>query len=247
MSTNATRAIAAQRRYYTDTAARYDHMHAHESDDDDWNIQLVCALLRLIDARSILDVGAGTGRGVQRSRSSAPKTFVCGVEPVAALIDQAMKKRHDSAMDFVQASGDALPFADGSFDAVCSFGLLHHVPKPNVIVGEMLRVARRALLIVDSNRFGQGWWPMRASKLLLYKFGLWPLVNYAKTRGKRYLYTEGDGIAYSYSAYDSFDQIAKWADRLMIVPSEPSTANSWLHPLLTATGVLVAAFKEAQR
>ncbi len=244
MSTKVADSIVAQRRYYTETAARYDHMHAHEGDDDDWNVRLVCAFLGVIGAKSILDVGAGTGRGMQRLQLSAPDLFVCGVEPVAALVDQGLAKRLDPSVRFIQASGDALPFADASFDAVCSFAILHHVANPAAVVGEMLRVARKAVLILDSNRFGQGRWPVRAAKLLLYKAGLWPIVNFAKTRGKGYLFTEGDGVAYSYSAYDSFDQIAKWADRLIVVPSEPCKADSWLHPLLTSRGVLLGAFKE---
>ncbi len=247
MSANAKDAIAAQRRYYTETAARYEHMHAHEGDADEWNLHFVCALLRVIGANSILDVGAGTGRGAHRLQCLEPDLFVCGLEPVAALIDQGPPKRCGSRPQFVQASGDALPFRDKSFDAVCSFAILHHVPKPSLVVGEMLRVARKAVLILDSNRFGQGRWLVRAAKLLLYKGGLWPLVNYAKTRGKGYLFTEGDGIAFSYSAYDSFDQVAKWADRLMVIPAGPGKANSWLHPLLTAGGVLVCAVKEMDR
>lgn len=247
MSTKAANAITAQRRYYTETAALYERMHAHEGDDDEWNIQVVCALLRVIGANSILDVGSGTGRGVQRLQSFVPDAVVCGLEPVAALIDQGLAKRHGPRSHFVQASGDALPFADKSFDAVCSFAILHHVPEPSVVVGEMLRVARKAVLILDSNRFGQGRWPVRAAKLLLYKCGLWPLVNFAKTGGKGYLSTDGDGIAYSYSPYDSFDQIAKWADRLIVFPSDPGKPDSWLHPLLTARGVVVCAVKESHR
>jgi ubiquinone/menaquinone biosynthesis C-methylase UbiE len=247
MSTKANDPISAQRRYYTETAARYERMHAHEGDDDEWNIRLVCALLRLIGANSILDVGAGTGRGVQSLQSLAPNTLVCGLEPVAALIDQGIGKRRGSRPHFVQGSGDSLPFEDKSFDAVCSFAILHHVPKPSMVVGEMLRVARKAVVILDSNRFGQGRWSMRAAKLLLYKSGLWPLANFVKTRGRGYSFTEGDGVAYSYSAYDSFNQIAKWADRLMVVPSDPGKADSWLHPLLTARRVLISALKELDR
>ena len=122
--------------------------------------------------------------------------------------------------------------------------MLHHVSQPSAVVGEMLRVARKAVIILDSNRFGQGPPLVRAVKLGLYKLRLWPLANFLKTCGKGYLFTEGDGVAYSYSAYDSFDQIAKWADRLIVIPSEPGKPASWLHPLLTAGGVLVGAFKE---
>jgi ubiquinone/menaquinone biosynthesis C-methylase UbiE len=237
-------AVAVQRRYYTDTASRYESMHAREGDDDPWNLRLVCALLRFIDAQSVLDVGAGTGRGVRHLQAALPGLRVCGIEPVAALIEQAGSRNEVSRGGYIRASGEALPFEDASFDAVCSFAILHHVPKPSAVIGEMLRVARKAVLILDSNRFGQGPWPVRAAKLALYKAGLWRFVNYVKTGGKGYSFTEGDGVAYSYSAYDSFDQIARWADRLMILPSEPGKAISWLHPLLTARGVLVAAFKE---
>ncbi|MGH9716607.1 MAG: class I SAM-dependent methyltransferase [Candidatus Acidiferrales bacterium] len=239
-------AVAMQRRYYEETASRYDTMHARECDDDAWNLTLVSALLRAIGAHSVLDVGAGTGRGIRRLSADLPGIHACGVEPVGALIDQAIAKSESFYPMYVQGSGEALPFRDASFDAVCSFAILHHVPKPSLVVGEMLRVARKAVLIVDSNRFGQGRWAVRVAKLGLYKTGLWRLVNYAKTRGKQYLFTEGDGVAYSYSAYDSFDQIAEWADRLMVIPAEPGKARSWLHPLLTTGGVLVCAIKETR-
>jgi ubiquinone/menaquinone biosynthesis C-methylase UbiE len=237
-------AVALQRRYYTGTAARYDSMHAHEGDGDSRSLKLVSAFLRMAEARSVLDVGAGTGRGVRYLRDTMPDLLVRGVEPVSALVDQAAEKIGAPQDGFVQASGEALPFRDASFDAVCSFAILHHVPKPDVVVGEMLRVARKAVLILDSNRFGQGRWPVRMAKLALYKAGLWGVVNYIKTGGKGYLFTEGDGVAYSYSPYDSFDQIAEWADRLMVIPADPGKAGSWLHPLLTTSGVLICALKD---
>jgi ubiquinone/menaquinone biosynthesis C-methylase UbiE len=239
-------AVEMQRRYYAETATHYDVMHAREGGDDAWNLALVAALLGAIGAQSVLDVGTGTGFGLRRLREKMPALSICGAEPVAALIDQAIAKNEISHDAFVQASGEALPFGDASFDAVCSFAILHHVPKPEIVVGEMLRVARRAVLILDSNRFGQGSFLVRLAKLGLYKTGLWKIVNYAKTRGKGYLFTEGDGVAYSYSAYDSFDQISAWADRVMVIPAEPGKARSWLHPLLTTGGVLVFAMKEVR-
>ena len=116
----------------------------------------------------------------------------------------------------------------------------------NAIVREMLRVARKAVIIIDGNRFGQGGWPVRLLKLGLYRTGLWKIVNYLKTGGKGYLLTEGDGLAYSYSVYDSFDLLADWAEQLIVIPSDPCEANSWFHPLLTASGILACAIKKAQ-
>jgi hypothetical protein len=44
--------------------------------------------------------------------------------------------------------------------------------------------------------------------------------------------------------YDSFDCLAEWAAHLMLIPAEQHSASSWLHPLLTSSGVIVCALKE---
>jgi len=111
-------------------------------------------------------------------------------------------------------------------------------------VKEMLRVAKRAVFISDSNRFGQGSRSARLTKLVLYKMRLWGIYNYLKTSGRGYLISEGDGLAYSYSVYDSFEEIARWADRLILIPNGGEKAGSWLHPLLTSGGVIVCALRE---
>lgn len=236
-------AVRIQREYYTATARRYDDMHAHEGDDDYRSVRLVSALIHMIRPKSILDVGAGTGRGILCFLEILPTGRVCGIEPVEALIDQGLQKGVPKR-SFIRGSGEDLPFSDGSFDVVCSFAILHHVPDPNRVLSEMMRVARKAVIVVDGNRFGQGSTAMRWIKLALYKSRLWGLVNRIKTRGKGYLVTTGDGLAYSYSIYDSFDCIAKWADELMVVPVEACKPSTWLHPLLTASHVLVCATKD---
>jgi ubiquinone/menaquinone biosynthesis C-methylase UbiE len=238
------KAVLIQRRYYADTASQYDVMHAHEAGDDPKTFRLVCALIGMIEPRTVLDVGAGTGRNIRHLLDCIPSLSVRGIEPVAALIEQAVQKNGVSESAIVQGVGEALPLADASFDVVCSFGTLHHVPDPGAVVCEMLRVARKAVIIVDGNRFGQGRRPLRLLKLVLYKLRLWKIVNYIKTMGKGYSLTEGDGLAYSYSLYDSLDCIAKWADHLMVVLAGACKATTWFHPLLTASGVMVCAVKE---
>jgi ubiquinone/menaquinone biosynthesis C-methylase UbiE len=244
MPLNPRKAVQIQRQYYTDTAARYDSMHAHEGDDDPGILKFVWAMLRTIEAQTVLDVGAGTGRGIRHLLDAIPGLSVRGIEPVAALIQQAVQKNRVPPGAILQGSGDALPFADASFDVVCSFALLHHVPKPDAVVREMVRVARKAVIIADSNRFGQGAWPVRLAKLGLYKTGLWGAVNFLKTGGKGYMITEGDGLAYSYSVYDSLDRITQWAEQVILIPAEPGKSSSWFHPLLTSSGIIVCALKE---
>jgi len=241
---NRDNAVLIQRRYYAETAAQYGAMHSHEGDADPRTLSMVRALLGMVEARSALDVGAGTGRAIRYLLDHMPGLSVRGIEPVGALIEQAIQKNGVPEDLIAQGVGEALPFGDASIDVVFSFAILHHVPKPDAVIREMLRVARKAVIIVDGNRFGQGSWPVRLLKLALYKAGLWGVVNYLKTGGDGYLITPGDGLAYSYSVYDSFDRMAEWATRLIVMPAEAGKATSWFHPLLTSGCVLVCAIKE---
>ncbi len=162
--------------------------------------------------------------------------------------EEAVRNDKFATTSVLQAYGEALPFPDASFDVVCEFGSLHHANNPNAVVKEMLRVASKAVLISDSNRFGQGSFLIRFIKLALYKARMWGAYNYLRTGGKGYSITEGDGLAYSYSVYDSFELIARWAGRVILVPmytdTEDRHSSSWFHPLLNSGGVLVCALRE---
>jgi ubiquinone/menaquinone biosynthesis C-methylase UbiE len=240
-------AVRLQRKYYADTAARYQEMHEHEGSGDPAHMEFVVSLLQMLRVQTLLDVGTASGRALRTLKTAIPALTVCGIEPVGALLDDAVVRGNTAFGAVIQASGDALPFADSSFDAVCEFAILHHVAEPAKVVAEMLRVAGRAVIISDSNRFGQGPMWLRFIKLALYKTKLWGLFNYLKTSGKGYLVTEGDGIAYSYSVYDSFDQIAGWADRIILFPSDNTKPRSWLHPLLTSGHIILCAIRERPR
>jgi ubiquinone/menaquinone biosynthesis C-methylase UbiE len=240
---NAEKAVRLQRQYYAETAAEYDAAHALEGDNDPRNLRWTRALLSMVDARTVLDVGAGTGRGVRHLLDNMPGLSVRGIEPVAERIQEAVRKKGIPQGVIVQGVGEALPFEDASIDVVCCFGMLHHVPKPNAVVREMLRVARKAVVIVDGNRFGQRSWPVRLLKFALWKVGLWGAIAYLKTAGKGYIMSEGDGVQFSYSIYDSLDCLAGWADELIIFSSDPSKSQSWFQPLFTASGVFVFASK----
>lgn len=219
-------------------------MHKHEGADDPECRNLVISILRPLEIRSLLDVGSATGRGLNDFALAFPRALVCGVEPVTALVQQGVAAGSPRTFSMLQAAGEALPFPDGSFDVVSEFCILHHVSNPSAVVREMLRVARKAVVIADGNRFGQGSLPARLFKLFLYKTALWHAFNFVRTRGKRYQISEGDGLFYSYSVYDSYDLVASWADRLLVLPSVQTHSQSWFHPLLTAEGVILVAIRE---
>ena len=237
-------AIAIQRNYYTQTAARYEEMHQHEGAGDSAHMDFIISMLRMLQAKTVLDVGTASGRALRTLKTAIPELFLCGIEPVAALLGEGVSYGNAESGALIQGKGDALPFADKSFDVACEFAVLHHVADPRAVVAEMIRVARKAVILSDSNRFGQGPMLLRFVKLALWKTGLWGTFNYLRTHGKGYTITEGDGLSYSYSVYDSFDQLARWADRVILIPAEITKPSSWAHPLLTSGSVIVCAIRE---
>lgn len=233
-----------QARYYEQSALAYDGMH-NASQDHEHNLalQYIEMISNSFGLQTFLDVGAGTGRGMCFLRDRGKE--VRGIEPVAAMIEKAELNGVPKGL-LLQGSGYELPFEDGAFDAVFECGVLHHVADPGRMVAEMIRVAKRAIFLSDSNRFGQGSHAARLLKTALYKTGLWRAARFVQTKGKMYTISEGDGLQYSYSVFDSCDQLAARTQQIWLLPTsrDPSNHRSWLHPLLTSTHVLLCAFKE---
>jgi ubiquinone/menaquinone biosynthesis C-methylase UbiE len=231
-----------QQLYYEATSSCYDANHTSDLDDEHYKaLKFIDAVSNLYDCNTLLDVGAGTGRGVRFFLEKGRQ--IRGIEPVSALIAVAESAGIPSGLISL-GNGYQLPFEDRSFDAVFECGVLHHVKNPAAVVAEMTRVARRAVFLSDSNRFGQGSTAMRLVKLGLCKSRLWNLARFVRTKGKMYTISEGDGLAYSYSVFDSYSQLANWADQIVLLSTASDLPiDSWCHPLLTAPSVLLCAFK----
>jgi ubiquinone/menaquinone biosynthesis C-methylase UbiE len=236
--------MKTQAEYYRATAAHYDGMHLAESDEHSLALRYVAAYIREFEMHSVLDVGTGTGRAIGALARADPSLALAGVEPVLAMLERARTKRDLRTIRLVSASGYDLPFEDATFDAVCAFGVLHHVDEPARVVREMLRVARCAVFVSDSNRFGQGRPAARLAKLTLHSLRLWPAANYLKTGGTGYTVSEGDGISYSYSVYDSLRALQDWADRVTLIPTGTMDTSGWWTPLLTSSHVLACAVRD---
>jgi len=211
----------------------------HAEPEHQLALHLLAAFIECFDVGSILDVGAGTGRAMAWLKHRFPDLIIKGVEPVENLRRQAYAKGIPP-QDLIAGDGYALPFADASFDLVCEFAVLHHVLDPNRVVGEMSRVACRMVCISDCNFMGQGRRWLRILKWALYLAGLWPAANWAKTRGKRYTYSEDDGIAYSYSVFQSLPALRRVSNDVRIVRT--SSGCEWPYAtMLSAAHVLLIA------
>jgi len=198
--------IEIQRAYYAESANRYDDLHVNQDGEHDFALRLLLGFVELFGVRSVLDVGSGTGRVLLELATVLPKVTAVGIEPSAELREIGYSKGL-SPIQLVDGDAMKLAFCDGSFDLVCEFGALHHIPIPSRAVAEMLRVSRKAIFISDVNNFGQGGRLPRIMKQAINAMGLWPLADRIKTKGKGYTISEGDGLAYSYSVLNDYKQI----------------------------------------
>lgn len=192
-----------QRAYYQATADRYDDRHVSDLDEHSLALDLLVMLARYHGvAGSFLDVGAGTGRAMKSLAVAFPQARVEGIEPVAELRQQGMILNGISSADLREGNALNLQFADDSFDWVVETGVLHHIRHWPQAVAEMVRVARYGVLISDTNNIGQGSPLGRKLKKLIKKLGLWNAFVWLQTKGKMSKWSEGDGVYYSFCAFD---------------------------------------------
>jgi ubiquinone/menaquinone biosynthesis C-methylase UbiE len=235
-----------QREYYEHTAHLYDAAHVAEADEHFLALKYISGFFDILKVASALDVGCGTGRGLKYFLTHKPHIHVRGIEPVPALIGQAVQSNGIPANLITRGSGDHLPFPDASIEAVFECGVLHHAKNPQQIVQEMVRVSRKAVFLSDENRFANGSLFSRCAKIVLCRTGVFGAAYRLKTLGKGYRLSEGDGLAYSYSVFDSIDLLARWADRIILIPTDKVKTGSLFHPLLTSFHLLLCAVREAE-
>lgn len=87
---------------------------------------------------SLLELGCGSGRMLSTIQAREPELRLTGLDLSASQIELA--RRSHPAIEFVHGNGEALPFADGSFDYVVFFDYLEHIEKPAASLAEMHRV-----------------------------------------------------------------------------------------------------------
>jgi ubiquinone/menaquinone biosynthesis C-methylase UbiE len=215
-----------QRTYYRHTARDYDAQHLNDDNDEHrFAIRILEAIVDCYGIRSILDIGAGTGRVARHFRNRHPGVRVVSVEPVVELREIGYANGL-SRQELVDGDVNNLAFRDGEFDLVCEFAVLHHVRNPRRAVDEMLRVAKVGIFISDSNNFGQGSRLARIAKQSLNALRLWKVADYIKTGGKGYSISEGDGLAYSYSVFNNYGQIARKC-RTFLFNTHPAGMNPY--------------------
>lgn len=139
-------------------AFRHFERDAHSRIADSYNDLFTAvtdlAIAPLINAAGVrsgtrlLDVAAGPGRLTRAAAERGARASGCDLAPDMV----ALARRLNPGIAFDEASADALPYADASFDAVvCAFGM-GHFPEPERVIGEFARV------LVPGGLTALSWW-----------------------------------------------------------------------------------------
>jgi SAM-dependent methyltransferase len=96
----------------------------------------------------LLDAAAGPGRLTRAAAERGALATGCDLAPDMV----ALARQLNPGLAFDEASADALPYADASYDAVaCAFGV-GHFPEPERVIAEFARV------LTPGGRTALSWW-----------------------------------------------------------------------------------------
>jgi len=168
---------------------RYDALSAALSfgQDPRWRRTLVSAVAPRSGDR-ILDVATGTGMVAAELLARADCSVV-GIDQSAEMLAAARARfaprpaagGSASAVELIEGQAEALPFADGSFDALTFTYLLRYVDDPPATLRELARVVRPGGRMASLEFGVPPWLPARAAWRLYTAIGL-PTLGRAVSR-----------------------------------------------------------------
>lgn len=100
---------------------------------------------------AVLDVGAGTAQISIELCRQHPTATVLAIDLARRMLDVGQKNVFDAGLDdrirLERCDAKHMPFADGSFTALMSNSIVHHIPEPQAVLAEMVRVVRAGGLL----------------------------------------------------------------------------------------------------
>jgi ubiquinone/menaquinone biosynthesis C-methylase UbiE len=105
----------------------------------------------LTGAERALDSGAGTGALAFALAPHVREVVAVDIRPEFLEAGRKLAAAEASNVEFVDGDSMALPFGDAEFDVAGTLRTLHHLPRPELAVAELVRVTRPGglLLVVD--------------------------------------------------------------------------------------------------
>jgi SAM-dependent methyltransferase len=173
-------------------------------------------LAALGDGTSVVNVGAGAGSYEPTDRE------VTAVEPSAS-----MRANRPAGRPAIDATADALPFADGSFDAAMSTFSVHQWPDLAAGLHELRRVARGPVVIMTIDpEFDDGFWLRDyAPEVLETEAGRFPTLDrIAEALGGQ---VEVRTVAIPLDCTDGFNQAFYGRPEILLEPGARTANSAW--------------------
>lgn len=133
--------------------AGYDSAREAEDAADAYVKAIATPVARLSKQHSALEIGTGTGAFLQRLEEAGFAELV-GVEPSTAAIAAAPEHRRGWIREGIFVETD---FAPESFDLICCFMTLEHVPDPGELVASAYRLLRPGGVFVGVTHDRRHW------------------------------------------------------------------------------------------
>ncbi|HEY2603705.1 MAG TPA: class I SAM-dependent methyltransferase [Thermoleophilaceae bacterium] len=115
--------------------------------------QIAIEMLELEEDDTVLDVACGPGNFTRAFAGEAD--LVVGIDASSAMLARAVHETKADNVAYVRGDASAMPFRDGSFDAVCCFAALYLIEDPLGALDEIARVLApggRVALLTSVNR-----------------------------------------------------------------------------------------------
>jgi ubiquinone/menaquinone biosynthesis C-methylase UbiE len=133
--------------FAADNAAVYEQMMGR------WSRRLAAPFIdfaAIAAAKTILDVGCGTGSMTFALADAAPEAAVTGIDRSPAFIEYARSRTCNARLVFHHGDATALPYEDRAFDATLSLLVLNFVADPEKAISEMVRVTKPGGIVAAS-------------------------------------------------------------------------------------------------
>ena len=117
--------------------------------------RIALEMLAIAPGERVLDVACGPGNFTRDFVSAAGEGLVVGIDASQTMLALAVRNSLNTNTAYVRADACALPFRDGSFDAVCCFAALYLIEQPMQALEEIVRVLApggRVALLSSCNR-----------------------------------------------------------------------------------------------
>lgn len=117
--------------------------------------RMALSMLSIDPGDRVLDVACGPGNFTRDFARAAGEGLVAGLDASASMLDVAVRDTTSDNVAYIRGDAGALPFRDGSFDAVCCFAALYLIEEPLRALAEIVRVLApggRVALLTSCNR-----------------------------------------------------------------------------------------------